>query len=91
MSEDAAGVGRRGRADAVQGRHRAGRAGPAVGPSLWDGDLAVAEPKALYYRMWHAGRIVTPAGIVRIDRAWPGAADLVTAYGCYGPCRCDRE
>jgi Transposase DDE domain group 1 len=51
---------------------------------LLDGDLAVAEPKALRYRLWHtAGRIVRHARrvIVRIDRAWPWAADLVTAFG----------
>jgi len=51
---------------------------------LLDGDLAIAEPKALRYRLWHtAGRIVHHARrvIVRIDRAWPWAADLVTAFG----------
>ena len=51
---------------------------------LLDGELAVAEPKALRYRLWHtAGRIVHHARrvIVRIDRAWPWAADLVTAFG----------
>jgi Transposase DDE domain group 1 len=50
---------------------------------LLDGDLKVAEPKALRYRLWHvAGRIVHHARrvIVRIDRAWPWAADLVTAF-----------
>jgi hypothetical protein len=51
---------------------------------LLSGDLAVAEPKTLRYRLWHtAGRIVHHARrvIVRIDRAWPWAADLVTAFG----------
>lgn len=51
---------------------------------LLDGDLAVAEPKTLRYRLWHtAGRIIHHARrvIVRIDRAWPWAADLVTAFG----------
>ncbi len=50
---------------------------------LLDGDLKVAEPKTLRYRLWHtAGRIVHHARrvIVRIDRAWPWAADLVTAF-----------
>jgi len=51
---------------------------------LLDGDLRVAEPKTLRYRLWHtAGRIIHHARrvIVRIDRAWPWAADLVTAFG----------
>ena len=51
---------------------------------LLDGDLKVAEPKTLRYRLWHtAGRIIHHARrvIVRIDRAWPWAADLVTAFG----------
>jgi len=50
---------------------------------LLDGDLAVAEPKTLRYRLWHtAGRIVHHAHrvIVRIDRAWPWAANLVAAF-----------
>jgi hypothetical protein len=51
---------------------------------LLDGDLAIAEPKALRYRLWHtAGRIVHHARrvIVGIDRAWPWADRLVTAFG----------
>jgi Transposase DDE domain group 1 len=51
---------------------------------LLSGDLKVAEPKTLRYRLWHtAGRIVHHARrlIVRIDRAWPWAADLVAAFG----------
>jgi len=51
---------------------------------LLDGDLKVAEPKALRYRLWHtAGRIVHHARrvIVRIDRAWPWADHLVAAFG----------
>jgi hypothetical protein len=50
---------------------------------LLDGDLAVAEPKTLRFRLWHvAGRIVQHARrlIVRLDRAWPWAADLVAAF-----------
>ena len=56
---------------------------------LLDGDLKVAEPKTLRYRLWHtAGRVVYHARrvIVRIDRAWPWAADLITAFAGYGPC-----
>jgi hypothetical protein len=51
---------------------------------LLDGDLKVAEPKTLRYRLWHtAGRIVHHARrvIVRIDRAWPWANVLVAAFG----------
>jgi len=51
---------------------------------LLDGDLAVAEPKTLRYRLWHtAGRIIHHARrvIVRIDRAWPWANVLVAAFG----------
>jgi DDE family transposase len=50
---------------------------------LLDGDLAVTEPKTLRFRLWHvAGRIVQHARrlIVRLDRAWPWAADLVAAF-----------
>jgi hypothetical protein len=53
-------------------------------------DLKVAEPKTLRYRLWHtAGRIVHHARrvIVRIDRAWPWTADLITALAGYGPRR----
>jgi Transposase DDE domain group 1 len=51
---------------------------------LLPGDCKLAEPKTLRYRLWHtAGRIVHHARrvIVRIDRAWPWAADLVAAFG----------
>jgi hypothetical protein len=50
---------------------------------LDDPDLKVAEPKTLRFRLWHtAGRIVRHARrvIVRIDRTWPWAADLVAAF-----------
>ena len=50
---------------------------------LLDGDCKLAEPKTLRFRLWHvAGRIVYHARrvIVRIDRAWPWATDLVTAF-----------
>jgi hypothetical protein len=56
---------------------------------LLDGDLAVAEPKTLRFRLWHvAGRIVQHARrlIVRLDRAWPWAADLVAAFTRLRPC-----
>jgi hypothetical protein len=50
---------------------------------LLDGELAVAEPKTLRYRLWHtAGRISRHARRLRLrlHRAWPWAADLVTAF-----------
>jgi hypothetical protein len=50
---------------------------------LLDGDLKLAEPKTLRFRLWHvAGRIVHHARrlIVRLDCAWPWAADLVAAF-----------
>jgi hypothetical protein len=50
---------------------------------LLDSDLKVAEPKTLRYRLWHvAGRIVHHARrlIIRLDRTWPWAADLVAAF-----------
>jgi hypothetical protein len=50
---------------------------------LLDGDCKLAEPKTLRFRLWHvAGRIVRHARrlIVRLDRAWPWATDLVAAF-----------
>jgi hypothetical protein len=50
---------------------------------LLDGDLAVAEPKTLRYRLWHvAGRITRHARRVRLrlQRTWPWAGDLVAAF-----------
>jgi hypothetical protein len=50
---------------------------------LLDGELAVAEPKTLRYRLWHtAGRISRHARRLRLrlHRAWPWAADLVAAF-----------
>jgi Transposase DDE domain group 1 len=50
---------------------------------LLSGDRKLAEPKTLRFRLWHvAGRIVRHARrvIVRIDRTWPWATDLVTAF-----------
>jgi hypothetical protein len=50
---------------------------------LLDGDLAVAEPKALRYRLWHtAARIVRHARrvILRLQRSWPWATELAWAF-----------
>jgi Transposase DDE domain group 1 len=50
---------------------------------LLDGDLKVAEPKTLRYRLWHAaGRLVHHARrvILRFDRDWPWAGALVAAF-----------
>lgn len=48
-----------------------------------DGELAVAEPKTLRYRLWHvAARIVRHARrtIIRLQRTWPWARQLATAF-----------
>jgi Transposase DDE domain group 1 len=63
---------------------------------LLDGDCKLAEPKTLRFRLWHvAGRIVRHARcvIVRIDRTWPWATDLVTAFARLRalPARCYRR
>ena len=50
---------------------------------LLDGDLAVAEPKTLRYRLWHAaGRIIRHARRIRLrlQRTWPWAGELVRAF-----------
>jgi hypothetical protein len=50
---------------------------------LLDGDLAVAEPKTLRYRLWHvAARIVRHARrrILRLQRSWPWAVTLARAF-----------
>jgi Transposase DDE domain group 1 len=50
---------------------------------LLDGALAVAEPKALRYRLLHmAARIVRHARrtILRLQRTWPWAAELARAF-----------
>jgi hypothetical protein len=50
---------------------------------LLDGDLAVAEPKKLRYRLLHvAARIVRTARrtVLRIAETWPWADELATAY-----------
>jgi hypothetical protein len=50
---------------------------------LLDGDLAVAEPKALRYRLWHvAARVARHARrtILRLQASWPWAVELVGAF-----------
>src|SRR5215211_1724932 len=50
---------------------------------LLDGELAVAEPKTLRYRLWHvAARIVRHARrrILRLQRSWPWAVTLARAF-----------
>jgi hypothetical protein len=50
---------------------------------LLDGDLKIAEPKTLRFRLWHAaGRLVHHARrvILRFDRDWPWAGALVAAF-----------
>ena len=50
---------------------------------LLDGELALAEPKKLRYRLLHvAARVVHTARrtILRIARTWPWAGELATAY-----------
>jgi hypothetical protein len=50
---------------------------------LLDGDLKVAEPKTLRFRLWHAAaRLVHHARrhLLRFDRDWPWAHALVAAF-----------
>jgi Transposase DDE domain group 1 len=50
---------------------------------LLDGELAVAEPKTLRYRLWHvAARLVRHARrvILRLQRSWPWAVALAKAF-----------
>jgi len=50
---------------------------------LLDGDLKVAEPKTLRYRLWHAAaRLHRHARrvLLRFDRDWPWAAALLAAF-----------
>jgi hypothetical protein len=50
---------------------------------LLDGELAVAEPKTLRYRLWHvAARIVRHARrvILRLQRSWPWTIELARAF-----------
>jgi hypothetical protein len=60
---------------------------------LLDGDLKVAEPKTLRYRLLHvAARVVRHARrlIIRLQRGWPWAAALAAAFArlCALPLRC---
>jgi hypothetical protein len=60
---------------------------------LLDGDLALAEPKTLHYRLLHtAGRIIHHARrvILRRQRSWPWAVALARAFARLGtlPLRC---
>ena len=50
---------------------------------LLDGDLAKAEPKTLRYRLLHVAARLTRGGRqlrLRIDRRWPWAKHLATAF-----------
>jgi hypothetical protein len=50
---------------------------------LLDGELAVAEPKTLRYRLWHtAARVVHHARrlIVRLQASWPWTVELARAF-----------
>jgi hypothetical protein len=50
---------------------------------LLSGELLVAEPKTLRYRLWHtAARVVRHARrvIVRLQRTWPWATELAAAF-----------
>jgi Flp pilus assembly protein TadD len=60
---------------------------------LLEGDLRVAEPKTLRYRLLHvAARVVRHARrlIVRLQRTWPWATALAAAFTrlCALPLRC---
>ena len=49
----------------------------------FDGELAVAEPKKLRHRVWHAAAIIARTGrqtIVRFQRSWPSTTDIVIAF-----------
>jgi Transposase DDE domain group 1 len=50
---------------------------------LLDGELRVAEPKALRYRLWHvAARVVRHARrlILRLQASWPWTVELAGAF-----------
>jgi len=50
---------------------------------LLDGELALAEPKKLRYRLLHAAARLTRSGRqtrLRIAETWPWATDLATAF-----------
>jgi Transposase DDE domain group 1 len=49
----------------------------------FDGELAVAEPKKLRHRVWHAAAVIAHTGrqtIVRFQRSWPWTTDIVIAF-----------
>jgi hypothetical protein len=49
----------------------------------FDGALAVAEPKKLRHRVWHAAAVVAHTArqtIVRFQRTWPWTTDIVIAF-----------
>jgi hypothetical protein len=49
----------------------------------FDGELAVAEPKKLRHRIWHAAAVIAHSGrqtIVRFQQSWPWTTDIVIAF-----------
>jgi hypothetical protein len=49
----------------------------------FDGALAVAEPKKLRHRVWHAAAVIARSGrqtIVRFQQSWPWTTDIVIAF-----------
>jgi hypothetical protein len=49
----------------------------------FDGDLAIAEPKRLRHRVWHAAAVIAHSGrqtIVRFQQSWPWTTDIVIAF-----------
>jgi hypothetical protein len=49
----------------------------------FDGELAVAEPKKLRHRVWHAAAVIARSGrqtIVRFQPSWPWTTDIVIAF-----------
>jgi hypothetical protein len=49
----------------------------------FDGELAVAEPKKLRHRVWHAAATIARTGrqtIVRFQQSWPWTTDIVIAF-----------
>jgi hypothetical protein len=50
----------------------------------FDGELAVAEPKKLRHRVWHAAAVIAHSArqtIVRFQQSWPWTTDIVIAFG----------
>jgi hypothetical protein len=61
---------------------------------LLDGALALAEPKALRYRLLHvAARVVRHARrvVLRLQRSWPWAVELARAFTRLRACRCAAD